>query len=89
MQVLSNQQVLRRTTRNAKKSYDGIIVGKPSAGVGKGGNFFSMTRAMKARKKKYLLSVISYSIIITAIKILQVAIQVVWQNIDFSVLLTL
>ena len=45
-------QVLRRTTRNAKKSYDGIIVGKPSAGVGKGGKFLSMTHAMKARKKK-------------------------------------
>ena len=33
-------QVLRRTTRNAKKSYGGIIVGQPSAGVGKGGHFF-------------------------------------------------
>ena len=52
MQVLSNQQVLRKTTRNAKKSYGGIIVGKTSAGVGKGGEKISMTRAMKVRKKK-------------------------------------
>ena len=42
-------QVLRRTTRNAKNSYGGIIVGQPSASVGKGGGFFSMTRA---RRKK-------------------------------------